>query len=97
MTRKCSLSGKTKLVGNLVSHSNRKNKRTFLPNLQMISLMSDKLKQSFQLRIATNTLRTIDSKGGLDEYLTMTANKDLTPEAIQLKKKIKKAATVAQA
>ena len=34
MARFCELTGKGPLVGNHVSHSNRKTKRRFLPNLQ---------------------------------------------------------------
>lgn len=34
MTRKCELCGKGSMVGNNVSHSKRRTKRRFLPNLQ---------------------------------------------------------------
>ncbi|MBR4214095.1 MAG: 50S ribosomal protein L28, partial [Bacteroidales bacterium] len=35
MSRICTLTGKKLQRGNNVSHSNRKTKRTFLPNLQV--------------------------------------------------------------
>ena len=41
MARRCPVTGKGVQVGNNVSHSNRKTKRRFLPNLQTISLLSD--------------------------------------------------------
>ncbi len=38
----CYVCGKTRMVGNNVSHSNRKTKRVFKPNLQKIKIMTDK-------------------------------------------------------
>ena len=43
MSRICELTGKGRLVGNNVSHANNKTKRTFLPNLQNVTLISDTL------------------------------------------------------
>lgn len=91
MSRTCSLIEKKKvLVGHNVSHSNRKTKRVFRPNLIQTSLHSEILNQSFNLRIARNTMRTIDKKGGLDSFLLNTFDKYLTTEALSIKKKLKK-------
>ena len=43
MSRRCELTGKGPQVGHKVSHSNRKTKRRFLPNLLNVTLMSDAL------------------------------------------------------
>ena len=43
MSRKCDLTGKKALVGHKVSHSNRKTKRRFLPNLVNVTMQSDAL------------------------------------------------------
>src|SRR5262249_12962910 len=43
MSRRCELTGKTAQVGHKVSHSNRKTKRRFLPNLLNVTVMSDAL------------------------------------------------------
>ena len=43
MARVCELTGKGRQVGNNVSHANNKTKRTFLPNLQNVTLISDEL------------------------------------------------------
>ena len=43
MSRICELTGKGRMVGNNVSHANNKTKRTFLPNLQNVTLLSDAL------------------------------------------------------
>lgn len=90
MARRCALTGKGSQFGHKVSHSNRKTKTRFLPNLQNVSLLSETLGRSISLRVTTSTLRSIEHNGGLDSYLLKHAEKDLTPEAARLKRQIKK-------
>jgi large subunit ribosomal protein L28 len=45
MSRKCDLTGKAFQTGHKVSHSNRKSKRRFLPNLVNVTLSSEALEQ----------------------------------------------------
>ena len=56
MSRICELTGKGRQVGHNVSHANNKTKRVFLPNLQNVTLMSEKLDQSFKFRVSTHGL-----------------------------------------
>jgi len=91
MARKCPISGKGALVGNNVSHSNRKTKRRFLPNLQTISLLSDSV-GSIRMRLSTNAIRTIEFKGGIDAFLKGTPDRKLSPEIRRLKRRIEGAA-----
>ena len=88
MARRCDLTGKTAQVGHKVSHSNRKTKRRFLPNLLNVTLMSDALGRSVRLRISANALRTIDHRGGLDAFLAKARNADLSDRARDLKRQI---------
>ena len=88
MSMKCQLTGKTYLSGNNVSHAKNRTKRRFLPNLQIISFISDKLGKSIQLKVAASSIRTVEKKGGLDEYLLKTPNTKLPTEALKLKKQI---------
>ena len=88
MSMKCQLTGKTYLSGNNVSHAKNRSKRRFLPNLQNVSFTSDKLRKSIQLKVAASTIRTVEKKGGLDEYLLKTSNAKLPTEALKLKKQI---------
>ena len=88
MSKKCQLTGKTYLSGNNVSHAKNRTKRRFLPNLQNVSFTSDKLRKSIQLKVAASTIRTVEKKGGLDEYLLKTSNAKLPMEALKLKKQI---------
>lgn len=82
-------------TGNKVSHSNRKTKTKFLPNLQHVSLFSETLERGFSLRVTAATLRSIDKNGGLDVYLLKTASAKLAPEALRIKRMIRKAAAKA--
>tara|TARA_B110000263_G_scaffold247179_1_gene259536 strand:- start:4872 stop:5153 length:282 start_codon:yes stop_codon:yes gene_type:complete len=88
MSMKCKLTGKMYQSGNNVSHAKNRTKRRFLPNLQNISFVSDKLAKKIQLRVATSTIRTVEKKGGLDDYLINTPNIKLTSEALKIKKLI---------
>ena len=86
MSMKCELTGKMYQSGNNVSHAKNRTKRRFLPNLQNISFQSEKLGKKIQLRVATSTIRTVEKKGGLDEYLLNTSNSKLPSEALKIKK-----------
>ena len=88
MSNQCQLTGKKYLIGNNVSHAKNRTKRRFLPNLQKISFSSEKLGKSIQLKVAASTVRTVEKKGGLDEYLLKTSNIKLSSEAIKIKKQI---------
>ena len=88
MSMKCELTGKKHQTGNNVSHAGNRTKRRFLPNLQNISFLSEKLGKKIQLRVATSTIRTVEKKGGLDEFLINTSNTKLPSEALKIKKLI---------
>ena len=88
MSMKCQLTGKTYQSGNNVSHAKNRTKRRFLPNLQKISFLSEKLEKAIQLKVATSTIRTVEKKGGLDEFLLNTSDSKLPSEALRIKKLI---------
>lgn len=91
MSRTCDLTGTGVMSGNKVSHSNRKTRRRFLPNLQVVTLTSDALNQPVKLKLTAATIRTVDHNGGLDEFLLTTADSKLTEDAVTLKRRIKRA------
>lgn len=91
MARRCDFSGKGVQAGNNVSHANNRTRRRFLPNLQQTSMLSDALGQTVQFRLSTQTIRTIEKRGGLDAYLLSTSNDKLGQRARQLKRRVKKA------
>ena len=90
MSRRCELTGKTAQVGHKVSHSNRKTKRRFLPNLVNVRLTSDTLGRSVRLRISTSAVKTVDHRGGLDAFLAKAKETELSPRALDLKREVKK-------
>jgi large subunit ribosomal protein L28 len=90
MSRICELTGKGRQVGHNVSHANNKTKRTFLPNLQNVTLISDALGQSVRLRVSTNGLRSVEHNGGLDNWLVKTSDEKLSLKARRLKRDVKK-------
>jgi large subunit ribosomal protein L28 len=90
MSRRCELTGKTALTGHKVSHSNRKSKRRFLPNLCNVTLISDALGRSVRLRISANALKSVDHRGGLDAFLARAKDEELAPKALELKRQIEK-------
>jgi large subunit ribosomal protein L28 len=90
MSRRCDLTGKTAQVGHKVSHSNRKTKRRFLPNLLNVTMISDELRRSVKLRVSANALKTVDHRGGLDAFLLKASDDDLSTRALELKRQIRK-------
>jgi large subunit ribosomal protein L28 len=90
MARRCELTGKGVQTGHLVSHSNRKTKRRFLPNLCSVTLQSDALQRSFRLRVTAHALRSVEHRGGLDAFLVKASADDLSQGARELKREIEK-------
>lgn len=91
MSRKCDLTDVGVMVGNNVSHSKRRTRRRFLPNLQQVHLLSDALKRKVALRITAATLRSVDHNGGLDKFLVSAKAHKLSPMGQKLRREIKKA------
>jgi large subunit ribosomal protein L28 len=90
MSRICELTGKGRQVGCNVSHANNKTKRVFLPNLQNVTLLSDGLGRSFKFRVSTHGLRSVEHNGGLDTWLLKTSDTKLSPNAVKVKRELKK-------
>ncbi len=68
MSRVCELTGKRPITGNHVSHSNRKTKRRFLPNLHKKRFYIPELDKWVTLKVSTTAIRTIN-KLGIYDYL----------------------------
>ncbi|MCP5039952.1 MAG: 50S ribosomal protein L28 [bacterium] len=90
MMGQCALTGKKVQFGNNVSHSKRRTRRTFKPNVQTVTFTSDALGCSVSIPVAARTLRTVQKKGGLDAYLLDTADKELAEEGLRLKRRVLK-------
>jgi large subunit ribosomal protein L28 len=90
MSRRCELSGVNRQIGHKVSHSNIKTKREFKPNLVDVTLASDALGRAFKLRITAAALRTVDHRGGLDQFLLKASEADLSVRAAKIRRDVKK-------
>lgn len=63
MSRICQVSGKKAVVGNKVSHSNRKSKRRFEVNLQTKRFWFEEESRWVKLRVSARAMKTIDKRG----------------------------------
>lgn len=63
MSRVCQLTGKRPVAGNNVSHSNRRTKRRFLPNLHKKKIYIPEVDRWVNLKISSTALRTINKLG----------------------------------
>ena len=90
MARRCELTGKAVQTGNNVSHANNKTRRRFLPNLNQVTLMSDALGGAVHLRISSHALRSVEHRGGLDKFLAVAKDSELSVRARKLKREIAK-------
>ena len=68
MSRVCQLTGKRPISGNNVSHSNRRTKRRFLPNLHKKRFYIQEKDEWVTLKVSSAALRNIN-KLGLYEYM----------------------------
>ena len=89
MSKVCDLTNLSSQKGHSVSNSNIKTKRRFLPNLKNVSLRSDVLNVTVNLRLATKTIRTINKYGSLDSFLINYGYNKLSNKGRQLRKEIK--------
>ncbi len=77
MSKVCQLTGKRPAVGNNVSHSNRKTRRRFLPNLQSKRFFIPETGETVRLKLSTNAIKTIN-KLGVYAYLKKLERKGVS-------------------
>jgi large subunit ribosomal protein L28 len=63
MSRVCQITGKKVMVGNNVSHSKRRTKRTFVPNLITKKFWLEEENRWVTLKISAAGMRVINKKG----------------------------------
>lgn len=89
MAKVCDLTGIKVQFGNNVSHSVRRTRRCFFPNLHNVTLRSELLNSDFKFKVTTKALRTVEVRGGLDNFLLASKINSLSKHAAKLRKKIK--------
>ena len=91
MSRRCDLISAVKVMsGNNVSHSNRKTRRKFYPNLHNLAFPSNVLGVKVRLKVAASTLRTVNKYGDIDNFLINYRFAKLTDLGKKLRNKVKK-------
>lgn len=63
MSRRCRISGTGPGFGNNVSHSHRRTRRRFDPNIQTKRYWAPSLGRYVRLRLSARAIRTIDKRG----------------------------------
>ena len=78
MSKVCELTGKRPISGNNVSHSNRKTKKRFLPNLQKKRFYVPETGNWVTLKISNKALKSIN-KLGIYAYVKKLEKKGIDP------------------
>lgn len=76
MARVCQITGKKRMIGNNVSHSKRRTKREFAPNLKEKKFWLESEKRFVTLKVSAAGMRTIN-KNGLEAALKEAQAKGL--------------------
>ena len=63
MSKVCMVTGKRPVTGNNVSHSQRKTRRRFLPNLHWHRFWVESEQKFVRIRVSAKGMRIIDKKG----------------------------------
>ncbi len=88
MSKKCELTGKIPLKGHKVSHANNKVKRRFLPNLKKVKFKSEILNKNLRLTVSNAGIRTVDKKGGFDQFIKSAKIRNLSLRLRKLKRSL---------
>ena len=97
MAQVCELTGKRPAYGNKVSHSNRKTRTRWMPNLRSKKYEVPELKQTISLLLSTRAIRTIDKFGGITPAVMNAKESLLSPRLQSVRNKIYKARVKASA
>ena len=63
MSKICQITGKKAMIGNNVSHSKRRTKREFAPNLRTKRFWSEEEQRFITLKVSAAGIRTINKNG----------------------------------
>lgn len=90
MSRKCELTGVAVQYGNNVSHSQRKTRRRFEPNIKSVVYTSEITGQKYRLKIIARAMRTVEKNGGFDAFILKAKNTLMSDNVKRVKKEITK-------
>jgi large subunit ribosomal protein L28 len=90
MSRKCELTGVAVQYGNNVSHSQRKTRRRFEPNVRSVIYTSELTGEKYKFKIAAKAMRTVEKVGGIDAFMLKFKDSVMSLKAKRAKKEISK-------
>jgi large subunit ribosomal protein L28 len=90
MSCKCELSGVGVQHGNMVSHSQRKTRRKYRPNLQSMTFFSQLTRKFYSFRVSARCIKSIDKAGGFDSYMIKSPISQMSNKASIAKRGILK-------
>ena len=90
MSRVCEMSGVGPLTGNKVSHSNRKTRTRWLPNLKKKKYVIAELGRTVSITLSTRSIRTIDKLGGIVPALLNQREENFSQQLMRLKRDLLK-------
>ena len=88
MSRRCELTGINVQYGNNVSHSQRKTRRRFEPNIRTVAYSSELTGEKYRLKVVAKTMRTIEKIGGFDAFMLKAKDSLMSIRAKKVKKDI---------
>jgi large subunit ribosomal protein L28 len=91
MSRICELTGKARLKGNKVSHSNIKTRCFSMPSLSKRKWHLAEIDRTLSLTLSSSALRTIQSHGGLENAILAVKEGWLSDRLVQIKSQLMKA------
>ena len=90
MSRRCELTGIAVQSVQQGEPFSRNTRTRFLPNLVQVTLTSDVPERSVRLRVTAAALRSVEHRGGLDDFLVKAHELELSQDAVKLKREITK-------
>src|SRR5262249_279801 len=91
MTRRCELTGKLPMSGQLRSHAENKSKRTFRPNPCEVAVMWEGVQGKGGVGMGASALKSVERRGGLDAFLMKANEEELSDRCRKLRREVKKA------
>jgi len=85
MARVCEITGRSGRVGNNVSHACNKTKRRFDINIQNNTFFSES-GMAIRMKITPRALRLVEKKGGIDQFVLASKERDLHPKLQMLRR-----------
>jgi len=88
MSRKCELTGIAVQYGNNVSHSQRKTRRRFEPNVRSVIYTSELTGEKYRLKVVAKAMRSVEKIGGFDAFMLKAKDTVMSLKAKKVKKEI---------